>query len=361
MSDHPEARLVRLLGGWEAADGPLPQRLHEAIATLIDEGDLAAGDRLPAERSLAAALLVSRGTVTEAYQQLQADGRATSRRGSGWVVTSQLRRGTTSSGLFSTFTSRHDEPIDLSSGAPGGLDLVVGTALRALARPAFAELVAGDGYDLRGLAGLRTALGGYYDARGIPTTADDLIVTNGSQQAMKVLADTLVARGDVVLVEDPTYRGSLEVLRARNARIVPIPVERDGPDAEAVERLVRRLRPRLVYLLPLAHNPTGYVISPEKAKRLARLFDETGTLLVEDGSPADLVFAERIPHSVGAYMTGTEWVAIGSLSKLFWGGLRVGWIRARKPALLEALARAKAADDLGSSLVSQVVAEECLA
>ncbi|WP_037078592.1 PLP-dependent aminotransferase family protein [Pseudonocardia spinosispora] len=360
MSDHPDARLVRLLGGWESADGPLPQRLHDALATLIDEGDLATGDRLPAERGLAAALLVSRGTVTEAYRMLQEGGRVSSRRGSGSVVTSQLRRGTASSGLFSTFASRRDEPVDLSSGAPGGLDLVVGAARRALAAPAFAQLVAGDGYDLRGLAGLRAGLGRYYDERGIPTSPDELLVTNGSQQAMKLLADTLVARDDYVLVEDPTYRGSLEVLRARNARIVPVPLERDGPDVEAMERLVRRLRPRLVYLLPLAHNPTGYVISEEKATRLARLFDETGTLLVEDGSPADLVFAERVPRSVGAHLTGSDWIAIGSISKLFWGGLRVGWIRARSPALLEALARAKAADDLGGALVSQVVAQECL-
>lgn len=360
MSREDDDRLIRLLSGWERGSGWLPGRLSDAVAGLIESGDLAAGDRLPAERRLASALLISRGTVTTGYRLLSESGHVQTRPGSGTVVTASAHRGRVSEGLLSSFTARDHDTTDLSSAAPTGLRLVQEAAARAMAGDDFARLVGTDGYDVRGLPSLREALADYYGRRGIPSTADDLMVTNGSQQALKMLADALVARGDVVLVEDPTYRGALEVFRDRHARIVPVPMEHDGPDVTEMERLVRALRPRVVYLLPIAHNPTGSVISVEKARAVARLLDETGTTLIEDGSPSDLVLTERIPPSVGTFMTDADWMAIGSLSKLFWGGLRVGWIRTRRPGLVSTLARVKAGDDLGGSLVSQVAGAECL-
>lgn len=353
------ARVARLLVGWETDPGHLPERLGHALAELIDEGDLAAGDRLPSEREFAAVLSVSRGTVTEAYNRLRNDGRITSRTGSGSVVTSNHWRETANDARLSTFESR-SERVDLSSGALGGLDIVVEHARAALDTSLFVDLVGGDGYDIHGLPNLRAALGKYYADLGVPTTPDEVLVTNGSQQALKLLADTLVSRGDTVIVEDPTYRGALEVFRSRNARLVPLPVEADGPDVDMLERLVRQLRPRLVYVLPIAHNPTGYIVSPEKACQIAEIMDASDSILVEDGSPADLILTDAAPPTpIGAGLASAEWIAVGSASKVFWGGLRIGWIRARQ-STLHTLARAKTADDLGSSLVSQLVAVSCL-
>ncbi len=360
MTSPQTARVARLLEGWESAPGSLPDRLCHALADLIDEGDLADGDRLPSERGLATALSVSRGTVTEAYTRLRDDGRVSSHVGSGSVVTLTHRRESTNDARFSTFGSRDDEPIDLSSGAPGGLDVVVEHARSALDSSVFAKLVTQDGYDLRGLPILRTALGTYYTDLGVPTQPGEILVTNGSQQALKLLADTLVSRGDTIVVEDPTYRGALEVFRARNTRLVPLPVEADGPDVDMLARLVRQLRPRLVYLLPVAHNPTGYLISPQKARRIAEIMDGSGSILVEDGSPADLTLNNATPPTpVGAALTSAEWIAVGSASKVFWGGLRIGWIRAGQ-STLRTLVRAKAAEDLGSSVVSQLITTVCL-
>ncbi|WP_051792222.1 PLP-dependent aminotransferase family protein [Amycolatopsis jejuensis] len=360
MTSSHAARVGRLLDGWEAGSGNLPDRLFRALAELIEQGDLAAGDRLPSERGLAAALSVSRGTVTEAYTRLRDDGRVGSRTGSGSVVMSDHRRETATDARLSTFGSRADELVDLSSGAPGGLDIVVEHARAALNTSLFTEIVAEDGYDVHGLPSLRAALGTYYADLGVPTTQDEVLVTNGSQQALKLLADTLVSRGDTVIVEDPTYRGALEAFRARNARLVPVPVEADGPDVVMLERLVRQLQPRVVYLLPVAHNPTGYVVSPEKKRRIAEIMDGSGSILVEDGSPADLTLTTPAPPTpVGAAMKSAEWIAVGSASKVFWGGLRIGWIRA-KESTLHTLVRAKAVEDLGSSLVSQLVTVACL-
>src|SRR5690606_33390249 len=122
-------------------------------------------------------------------------------------------------------------------------------------------------------------------------------------------------------------------------------------DVDMLQRLVGQLQPRLVYLLPVAHNPTGYILSPAKASRIAEVMDGSGSILVEDGSPADLALtAAPLPTPVGGALTSAEWIAIGSASKVFWGGLRIGWIRANE-STLHTLVRAKAVEDLGSSMV----------
>ncbi|RSN68969.1 aminotransferase-like domain-containing protein [Actinomadura sp. WAC 06369] len=338
------ARVVRLLQGWENAPGRL-------------------GERLPSERGLAAALSVSRGTVAEAYARLREDGWIGSRTGSGSFA-SAARGGDAiavpGDARLSTFGGRAPERlVDLSSGAPGGLPLVA-RAMAGLDAGLVSRLVAGDGYHVTGLDCLRDALGTYYADLGVPTSAGQILVTSGSQQALKLIAEALVGPGDTVVVEDPSYRGALDVFRARRARLVPVPVESDGPDLRVLERVVEHLRPRLVYLLPAAHNPTGSVVSRGKARRLAEILGRHGTLLVEDGSPADLVFAPGgPPPPVGAALDPAQWIAIGSASKVFWGGLRVGWIRAGE-AMVQSLARTKAVEDLGSSVLSQLLTADCL-
>ncbi|MFV2172748.1 PLP-dependent aminotransferase family protein [Actinomadura sp. LOL_016] len=362
MPTSPAARIARLLQGWENAPGQLGGRLSAAIADLIEHGDIGAGDRLPSERGLAAALSVSRGTVAEAYARLREDGWISSRAGSGSFASAE--RGGDAIAVpgdarLSTFGGRTREHVDLSSGAPGGLPMVA-RAMAGLDADLVADLVAGDGYHVQGLADLRRALGTYYADLGVPTEAEQILVTSGSQQALKLIAEALVGPDDTVVVEDPSYRGALDVFRSRRARLVPVPVESDGPDLRVLERVVEHLRPRLVYLLPAAHNPTGSVVSRHKARRLAEILGHHGTLLVEDGSPADLVFApEGPPPPVGAALDPAQWIAVGSASKVFWGGLRVGWIRADE-AMVQSLARTKAVEDLGSSVIGQLLTADCL-
>ncbi|MEO9325281.1 PLP-dependent aminotransferase family protein [Nocardioides sp. C4-1] len=357
-------RVTRLLAGWQSQSGPLAQRLAAAVTDLVDQGDLRAGDTMPSERTLAGALMVSRGTVTAAYNLLRDARVIESRVGSGSSVTSVGARGVAGPRADARLTSFGEHPVqrhhDLSSGAPGGLDLVREHTDRVLQHPRLAELVADDGYEPAGLLELRTALARYYADLGVATSADEVLVTSGSQQGLAMVAAALVRPGDVVLVEDPSYRGALDAFRAQGARLVPVPVDHSGPDLEVLERLVRRLEPRLFYSLPIAHNPTGSVITPDRAAGVNRILAGSRTILLEDGSPADLVLdADRPPTPVGHGLPPDQWVALGSVSKLFWGGLRIGWIRARS-SFLGPLVRAKAVADLGSSPLTQLVAASCL-
>lgn len=361
--DEGLSRVIRFLRGWESrTERTLPERLAAALTELIDQGELAAGFQLPAERRLAEALEVSRGTVTAAYAELRSDGRLGSRLGSGSRVMATLGRPaadrTRVDGRLASL-AEHELALDLTSGALPALPSTAAIAQRAV-RERLPRLLAGSGYDPQGLAELRAAICAYYGALGAPAAPEEVLVTTGSQQALQLLAAAFVAPGDTVLVEDPTYRGAIEVFHGRGARLVPIPVLGDGPDTDALRRLIRRLRPRAVYMLPAAHNPTGYVVSRLRAQAIAAILADSEVMFFEDGTPADLVLdRSQPPTPVGVGVPPERWISIGSVSKLYWGGLRVGWIRG-SAGVIERLTRIKTNMDLGTSMVSQAITTECL-
>ncbi|MGZ0149209.1 aminotransferase-like domain-containing protein [Kribbella sp. WER1] len=185
------------------------------------------------------------------------------------------------------------------------------------------------GYYPYGHPTLRQALADRYTARGVPTRPEQVLVTNGGQQALSLLAHALVSPGDQVIVEAPTYPGALEVFREEGAVLRGLPVGLDG-----LEAAVRERRPTLAY-----QNPTGSVLSALGRQRLAGV----SVPLIEDEVPADLAFpGEPAVTPMAAY--GDAVISIGSLSKSVWGGLRIGWGRATPP-LINRLARLRAVHD----------------
>ncbi|WP_428951309.1 PLP-dependent aminotransferase family protein [Streptomyces sp. cg35] len=364
MSRITVPRLSRLLTGW-AADGPgaLPRRLATALAELADRGDLPPGTVLPSQRELAAVLGVSRSTVTAAYAILEGDGRLESRRGSGSRLRgpgAPDRRG--GEGRLASFDFRSGM-LDLSSGALPGLPLVA-DALAALRPADLHGPLATDGYHPHGLPELREGIAASYRSAGLPTAAEQILVTTGSQQAVWLIAQALVEPGDTVVVENPTYRGALEALRARGARLVPVGGDRpgagrDGADVEALRALLRTsLRPRLVYLQPSAHNPTGRSWDSAARQAWSTTLTEHGLVAVEDSSCAELSLsgddaAPPVPLPASDF-------TIGTFSKLFWGGLRIGWVRA-SPTAVARLGGIKKAIDLSCPVLDQLLAVRLLA
>ncbi|MDJ1131014.1 PLP-dependent aminotransferase family protein [Streptomyces iconiensis] len=384
------SHLSRLLAGWSAATAgaaqrPLPELLAEALRDLAERGDLASGTVLPSQRALASVLGISRSTVTAAYGTLEAEGRLESRQGSGSRLRgTPLTRERAGEGRLASFDERGHRgtapgsgTVDLSSGALGSI-AAVGEAVDALGSGDLSALLDSDGYLPYGLPALRAALARVYEEAGTPTEPGQILVTSGSQQAVWLLAQALVDHGDTVAVENPTYRGALEALRGRGARLVPLPDDGTGtpPDAaravDAAGRprlagLLRRVRPRLVYLQPTAHNPTGRTFGPaaraDWAALLSSLADEQGLFTVEDTSCAELVLDpghSGAPAPLAARLPGAATATVGTLSKLFWGGLRVGWVRAAPP-LVRRLAEIKKSVDLSCPVLDQVVAVRLLA
>ncbi|MBV8982797.1 MAG: PLP-dependent aminotransferase family protein [Acidimicrobiia bacterium] len=339
------------LADWsDSAHGSLARRLASAFRRAVDAGLLPDGSRLPPERSLASALAVSRSTVTAALDDLRGDGVLVSRQGSGTVV-----RAAPAPALGTTRVGEHlrDWPgIDLAAGNPPDPSHWPPISLDV------ADLIAeggGPGVQPLGLPALRAALAERHTADGRVTDVDQVHVTAGAHQALSLLASACVRRGDAVALEETTYPGMFDIVEHLRARAVPVPTDRAGMRPDALEQVLTSERPRLLYVQAGPHNPTGRDPSRGRLRGLAPILDRHGTTVIEDAALADLSFAGRVRPELADLCRRTTVVSVGSFSKVAWGGLRVGWMRAPAP-LVERTMQLRLVGDLGPSVPSQLLA-----
>ncbi len=346
--------LARELGNWRTSSrsGPAYQGLADAIRLLIVDGRLPVGARVPSERALADALRVSRTTVTAAYTQLQEDGYLNARRGA---------RSTTALPVA---------PAARVETAPPSVSLAAAalSAPAAAVMEAFAEATQdvtpylhAPGHELVGVPVLRQAIAERYCERGLPTEPDEIMVTTGALHAIGLILTTYVQPGDRVLVEQPTYHGALSSVTTAGARPVPVAMTEDGWDLEALQNALHQVSPALAYLIPDNQNPTGMTMPAADRKRLARIITETRTRTVIDETILDMWLDEPAPGPVAAEMTSRRdlVLTIGSMSKSFWGGLRVGWIRAER-ATIATIAALRPSIDMGTAVLEQYAAARLL-
>jgi DNA-binding transcriptional MocR family regulator len=353
--------LARLLGQWHSLPGrhrsPDYAALAGAVRGLLSDGRLPLGVRLPAERELAESLAVSRTTVSAAYRTLRETGHLTSRRGAGSWTTLPTGHRVASSGLWTP-----DDDLDMidlgvaASAAP--VELV--PAARA-ATDDLPRYLGTSGYHPAGLPELREAVAAGYAARGVPTSAEQILITSGTQHALDLVLRLSVPVGASVLVESPTYPNALAALSARRARISTHGLDAEGGwDGELLLGALRQTRPRLAYVIPEFHNPTGHLMPAELRERLVAAAHATGTELVVDESFVDLPLdGDEMPPPVAVFDRHSRVVSIGGMSKAYWGGLRIGWVRASAP-LVQRLAAIRVGVDMASPVLEQLVAVHLL-
>jgi DNA-binding transcriptional MocR family regulator len=369
---HPPAKHVlsiQAIENWAAGKGPLHKRLAQALGSGIEKGEIPAGTRLPAERALARALAISRSTVVAAYATLREQGWVESRQGSGtWVVA--RHKSTTSdyaepqrefrrTSVFRGLIEGSGDTIELVAAHLPGCG-ALNAELMAECGAEVAREAKGHGYMPLGLPALRRAIARSLDESGLPTGEEQILVTTGAQQAISLTASLFLQRGDAVVLENPTYITAIDVYQSLGARLMPVGVTPQGVRVDHVRELLERNAPRLVYLMPTFHNPTGAVLPEEGRRELARMVDESGVPLIEDNTLSDLTLGDEPPPPIASFSKSGPVLTVGSLSKLFWGGLRVGWIRGPEGLILR-LARLRVLSDLGSPVVGQVVAARLLA
>ncbi|MVU79016.1 aminotransferase class I/II-fold pyridoxal phosphate-dependent enzyme [Nocardia sp. ET3-3] len=339
------------LGRWSSGRGPLYVLLAGRLRQLIDDGELAAGAVLPPDRVFAKQLAVGRNTVIAAYDLLESEGRIVRRRGSGTRVAgggAETASDTTSAPMFLNLLEPHPDVISLACAAPEAPPVEVTTAYADMV-PVLAAMTAEIGYHPAGHPPLRAAIAERYTRLGAPTGPEHILVTNGGQQALSLLARALVRPGDRVLVETPTYPGALEAFHEEAALLTTLPIGFPG-----FEAALRTQRPALVYLTPTFQNPTGAVLSGLRRQRITEITAAQDVPLIADEITADLAFpGVATPPPLAAEADGV--ISIGSLSKNLWGGLRVGWIRAAEPVIAR-LTRLRAVHDLGGNLPAQLAA-----
>ena len=365
-----------MLGDWPAhGSGSLAARLAFALRSRILADLLPAGAALPPERGLASALAVSRSTLVAALDQLRAEGLLASRQGSATRVAS-LGRGRPATGptMAARLLEAAERGINFGISAPpaaGALPPLAVTSADLLAA------VPAHGYEPAGLAVLRGALAARHTAAGLPTAAEEIHVTHGAQHAIDLALATLCLPGDAVAVEDPTYPGVLDVIAARRLRPVFLAADARGATPAALEDAARTRGAGVAFLLPAVHNPTGRVLDPGRRQALARALDRLNFTVVEDNTLADLTFPAPEPGGGGPGVGGpggggpgrppslavlcraATVVSVETTSKVAWGGLRVGWLRA-PAAVIERSVGQRTSGDLGCSVPAQLLALQLL-
>lgn len=355
--------LADLLGHWSAIDGPLYRLLAHRISRLADTGELPSGTLLPPERELALALSVSRNTAASAYQLLRDEGLAQTRQGAGTRITGHHTTPAAvhcANGFFATTLESATVAVDLGLAAVECAPQVIA----ALDEPASVldarqrrEVAASTGYHPLGLPALRAAIADHLTTNlHLPTTSEQVLVTTGGQQAISLTMRSQVLAGQAVAVEDPTYPGAVDALHRVGARPISLPAG-ENLDPDCLNRAVGTHRPALTYLILSHHNPSGWAMPRSQRSRLAQVVDaHPDTLFVDDTTVAELALdTDEPPLPLAALRPeNRNLVTIGSLSKTYWGGLRVGWIRAGTD-LIRRLAAAKATTDLGSTAHQQAI------
>jgi GntR family transcriptional regulator/MocR family aminotransferase len=334
----------------DRAAGGLAEQIATELRTAIRSGRLAGGVRLPASRALAGDLGTSRGVVVEAYQQLVAEGFLVSRQGSGTQVADLRQPAAATSPVVTDPADPHDISFDLRVGTPD-LSAFPRRAWLAAMRQVL-NMVPHEamGYgDPGGVPELRAELAAYLRrVRAADVSAERLVVVNGVAQGLNLAIGALARTGPIRLaVEDPHSERTHKLLEAAGAVRLPIPVDDQGIDVDAL----RRGPARAVLVTPAHQYPTGVVLSPRRRAELIAWATEVDGLVLEDDYDAEFRY-DRDPVGCLQGLCPQRVVLLGSVSKSLAPGLRLGWLVA-PPWLAEAVGRGRGLSDLGSPVLDQ--------
>lgn len=210
----------------------------------------------------------------------------------------------------------------------------------------------------RGLPRLCDFVAGICRSRGIDCSEDDVLLTTGSQQALDLIAHTLLDPGDVVLVELPTYIGGTSSFYARSAELAGVEQDDDGIVPASLAEVAARTKPKLLYTIPNFQNPSGRLMTQRRRAEVLRIAAEHDFLIIEDDPYGELVYIrEADTLAMKSRDNDDRVIYLGSFSKVLAPGLRCGWIVAA-PELLAKLEIAKQAADLCSGMLDQSIVDE---
>jgi len=346
---------------------PLVAQIEQELRARMAHGVLGAGMRLPSIRGLADARGVSRNTVIEAYERLRAQGLVRSRQGSGYFVQEPPSPSPPSAGGALMPQQAEDvagELWQLFSDAPHTLKLGCGwlpdswreqealaAAIRQVARREAQALF--DYSTPLGSPALRALLQQQLGARlGFGVAAAQIMLTSGASHALDLLVRYLLRPGDEVLVESPGYYNLFGLLKLHGIRMLEVPRTPQGPDVDALARLLQAHRPKAFFVNSVFHNPTGSLLSAAVAHRILQLAEQHGLVLVEDDIYADLQSEPSVRLATLDQLQRV--IYLGSFSKTLSCSLRVGYIAAGA-AVLRPLVDVKMLTSIASSRFAEEV------
>lgn len=341
---------------------PLYRQLSNQIREFIASGSLQDGERLPATRELAGQLGLNRTTVSAAYELLESEGYLRGHVGRGSFVCAPrvgvskvpwddiLQPGETPQSVPG------EEEISFANSRPSEL-LFPLDAFRATCREVIDSPEAQSILQLgspAGYAPLRRYLLERAREEGAARPGDDILITNGVQQAFDLIQRVLIAGGETILVEDPVYSGLRNAFSRAGARLIGVPVQANGIDLAALERALIRERPRLLVVTSSYQNPTGATLPLEARQSIVRMAAQAGTLIVENDIYGELGYESSPVPTLKQVDESGDTVLLRSFSKLAFPGLRVGWMIGPR-AFVSRLMEAKQYTDIHTDQLAQAV------
>lgn len=365
-----------------AAGEPVYRQLERFLHELVAARRLAPGERLPASRALASSLGVSRNTVNQAYQSLVDQGLLRAHVGQGTFVSTRSDAGAIRTvgaasppralawegllarrarapiaprGLFA-YPGPHRVEFDFRPGRVARSPFPVAAWKRASAQaldelPALADEISPQGY-----APLREAVARALLARGIVCAAQDVMIVDGAQQGLDLVARALVDPGDAVAIEQPGWFGASAAFRASEAHLLGVPVDEQGLSTDALARLLRTRRVKLLFTTPAVQSPTGVALSETRRRELLALADEYQLAIAEDDYDGELRYEGPAPPALKTHDRAGQVIYLGTFSKALFPGLRLGYVVAPRPLLARLALLRFAADVHGNVLAQATVA-----
>lgn len=325
----------------------LHTQLERELRSAIQSGRLAAGAALPSTRTLAGQLATSRGIVVEAYEQLVAEGYLQSRHGGGTRVAAGRSGGVAATAATAVPAFK----IDFAYGRPDVSSFPRQAWLRSIRRVLVESPSSRFGYlDGHGAPELREALAAYLNrVRGTVASADRIVICNGFAQALHISLAVLGAMGALrIVVEDPGQSDTLDVAHEHRLEVCPVPVDGEGIDVEAINRLDADA----AVVTPAHQFPMGGVLPAARRASLVAWAEAGNRFVVEDDYDAEYRY-DRVPIGAVQGLAPERVIYAGSASKVLAPGLRLGWIVAPRD-LVGRLAEAKEFSDRGSAAIEQL-------
>ena len=355
-------------------DMPIYEQIENHIKKAIQTGTLIKDSKLPSTREASSVLKVSRNTVITAYENLESKGIIYSIKGKGSFVKVETRNSTgaievnwnqklnsygetcVEMDIIKTEYRYEKGMISFKSIAPEGSLFDVEEFRRA-----FLDVIAVEGEKLlnygyaKGYRNLIDYLMNYMQGKGVELEGKDILVTNGFTEGLDILLSTYTKPGDRVICEAPTHHTTIKMMKAYGLEVIGVPMDEQGILVDELEEAIKKYQPKWVYLTPSYQNPTGIVMSAERRGLVYKVLCKYRTACIEDGFNEELLYSgSHIMPLISLAGNSNHIIYIGSLSKILFPGLRLGWIMADKECIstLESVKRAK---NIHTSFLDQAV------
>lgn len=352
---------------------PIYRQLIRHIRSQIESGSLPAGTRLPASRDLAQQLNISRISVVNAYAELRAEGFLSAHAGRGTFIAGENNGSTPSTnGSSASPTATSEVPttpdrsiremmrmarkpgiINFAQGAPPSDFFPIQHLRDAINTVLDRDGTKAMGYEIaEGFAPLRTAVRDYVSALGIRCSPDQILITGGTQQALDLVVQGLLSEGEVIVTENPTYLGMIDIARTRRVQLHGVDSDQDGIRLDMLENYLMDNRPRLIYVMPTFQNPSGSVMPLHRRRQLLNMANDYQVPILEDAVYHELRFeGEAVPPLKALDEHGIVIHASG-FTKMMLPGLRIGYIVSDNRHY-ERLVRVKQAADISTPSLNQ--------